>query len=94
MGRSLGPGTSTITSSSTTDRTPDPLLLALQPPPDESPEARHARERREAEAKKRSDEIDASIQAESVARRKKRGQAVRVLLLGQSESGKSTTVKS
>ncbi|EJD01920.1 G-alpha-domain-containing protein [Fomitiporia mediterranea MF3/22] len=70
----------------------DPLVRALAPPPDESPEARAARERDETLAKKRSDEIDARLAAESAAKRKK-GQPVKVLLLGQSESGKSTTLK-
>ncbi|KAL5497750.1 hypothetical protein ACEPAH_2681 [Sanghuangporus vaninii] len=70
----------------------DPFSRLLAPPPDESPEARAARHKREADAKKRSDEIDARLAAESAARRKK-GAPIKVLLLGQSESGKSTTLK-
>ncbi|KAL5478558.1 hypothetical protein ACEPAI_2742 [Sanghuangporus weigelae] len=72
--------------------TTDPLSRLLAPPPDESPEARAARQKREADAKKRSDEIDARLAAESAARRKK-GAPIKILLLGQSESGKSTTLK-
>ena len=50
-------------------------------------------ERAEALAKARSDAIDSAIQAEKDARKKKKP-PVKVLLLGQSESGKSTTLKS
>ncbi|THH04308.1 hypothetical protein EW145_g5618 [Phellinidium pouzarii] len=70
----------------------DPLARAMLPPVDEDPSVRAARERKEAIAKKRSEEIDSRLQAEWAARRK-RGAPVKVLLLGQSESGKSTTLK-
>lgn len=63
----------------------DPLDEVLRPPPDETPEQRELRLEREAEAKRISLAIDASIKAERQARRKKR--IVRLLLLGQSESG-------
>jgi len=63
----------------------DPLDEILKPPPDESLEQRQLRLDREAEAKRVSQAIDASIKAERTARRKKR--IVRLLLLGQSESG-------
>ncbi|KAJ2915866.1 hypothetical protein MD484_g4551, partial [Candolleomyces efflorescens] len=69
----------------------DPLDEVLRPPPDETPEQRQIRLEREAEAKRISLEIDATIKAERQARRKKR--IVRLLLLGQSESGKSTTLR-
>ncbi|EDQ99979.1 guanine nucleotide-binding protein alpha-4 subunit [Laccaria bicolor S238N-H82] len=69
----------------------DPLDEVLKPPPDESPEDRVVRLQNEAEAKRVSLAIDASIKAERHARRKKR--IVRLLLLGQSESGKSTTLR-
>lgn len=72
---------------------PDPLTLALAPPPDESPADRWAREQREAAARLTSEQIDAQIKAEKLAMKKK-GKPVKILLLGQSESGKSTTVKS
>ncbi|KAF4616850.1 hypothetical protein D9613_008685 [Agrocybe pediades] len=69
----------------------DPLDEVLRPPPDETPEQRAIRLEREAEAKRVSMAIDATIKAERQARRKKR--IVRLLLLGQSESGKSTTLR-
>jgi guanine nucleotide-binding protein alpha-1 subunit len=65
----------------------DPFADFLRPPPDESPPARAARERREAEAKRVSEQIDEDIRNEKSAMRKRRHQ-VTVLLLGQSESGK------
>jgi flagellar biosynthesis GTPase FlhF len=93
----------------------DPLTLALQPPVDETPEERAARERDEAAARKVSDAIDEQIRTEKVravdlvvpaarsahslcnrlqAAQRKQKKPVKVLLLGQSESGKSTTLKS
>ncbi|KAL5514592.1 hypothetical protein ACEPAG_1908 [Sanghuangporus baumii] len=89
MGRTKS---STPSSSFSLSDPTDPLSRLLAPPPDESPEARTARQKREADAKKRSDEIDARLAAENAARRKK-GAPIKVLLLGQSESGKSTTLK-
>ncbi|KAK0492570.1 guanine nucleotide-binding protein alpha-4 subunit [Armillaria luteobubalina] len=71
--------------------TDDPFDEALKPPVDESPEDRELRIAREDEARRVSLAIDASIKAERQARRKKR--IVRLLLLGQSESGKSTTLR-
>ena len=73
--------------------TPDPLSVALEPPPDESPADRWAREQAEAQARRISEQIDDQIKAEKLAM-KKRKPPIKVLLLGQSESGKSTTVKS
>ena len=64
----------------------DPLDEVLRPPPNETPEQRQIRLTREAEAKRVSMAIDASIKAERQVRRRKR--IVRLLLLGQSESGK------
>ncbi|KAI0044312.1 G-alpha-domain-containing protein [Auriscalpium vulgare] len=69
----------------------DPLAAAMRPPPDESPDARALRLAREAEARKVSQTIDESIRLERQRNKKKR--IVRVLLLGQSESGKSTTLR-
>ncbi|KAL1730434.1 guanine nucleotide binding protein, alpha subunit [Schizophyllum commune] len=69
----------------------DPFDAALRPPPDETPEEREARLAREEEARRVSAEIDAEIKAERQAKKKKR--IVRLLLLGQSESGKSTTLR-
>lgn len=65
----------------------DPLDQVLRPPPDESHDQREIRLAREEEARKVSQAIDATIKAERQARRKKR--IVRLLLLGQSESGQS-----
>ncbi|KAJ6469404.1 guanine nucleotide binding protein, alpha subunit [Mycena sanguinolenta] len=69
----------------------DPLDRVLRPPADESAEEAALREAREEEARRVSAQIDAEIKAERQARRKKR--IVRLLLLGQSESGKSTTLR-
>jgi hypothetical protein len=63
----------------------DPLDVLLRPPADETPGERQARVEREAEARRVSLAIDASIKAEKAAKRKKR--IVKLLLLGQSESG-------
>ncbi|KAF9529163.1 guanine nucleotide binding protein, alpha subunit [Crepidotus variabilis] len=70
----------------------DPLTLAIAPPSDETPEQRAAREVAEAEAKRISDEIDELIrkEREQIRRTKK---PVKLLLLGQSESGKTATLK-
>ncbi|KAI0717210.1 G-alpha-domain-containing protein [Cerioporus squamosus] len=71
---------------------PDPLSVALEPPPNETPAERWAREQAEAQARRISEQIDDQIRAEKLAL-KKRKPPIKVLLLGQSESGKSTTVK-
>lgn len=63
----------------------DPFDEVLRPPPNETPEQCQLRLSRETEAKRVSMVIDANIKAERQARRKKR--IVRLLLLGQSESG-------
>ncbi|KAI6160983.1 guanine nucleotide binding protein, alpha subunit, partial [Pisolithus thermaeus] len=70
---------------------PDPLASLLAPPANENPQQKAARERAEAEARKVSEAIDEQIRQEKIAM-KKRG-PVKVLLLGQSESGKSSTIK-
>ncbi|KAI0056631.1 G-alpha-domain-containing protein [Artomyces pyxidatus] len=72
-------------------RDDDPLAAAMRPPPDESPEARALRLAQEADARRVSQEIDEAIRLERQRNKKKR--IVRVLLLGQSESGKSTTLR-
>ncbi|KAJ7270675.1 guanine nucleotide binding protein, alpha subunit [Mycena haematopus] len=69
----------------------DPLTAALAPPPNETPAERDARERSEAEAKRISDEIDALLRREREAEKKRK--PVKLLLLGQSESGKTATLK-
>ncbi|KAJ7080029.1 guanine nucleotide binding protein, alpha subunit [Mycena belliarum] len=70
----------------------DPLTAALAPPPNETPAEREHREREEAEARRVSDEIDAQLRKERESEKKRK--PVKLLLLGQSESGKTATLKS
>lgn len=63
----------------------DPLDAALRPPLDETEEEKAQRLSEEAEAKRISLEIDEGIKQEKQLRRKSK--SVRLLLLGQSESG-------
>ncbi|KAF8577131.1 G-alpha-domain-containing protein [Ramaria rubella] len=90
MPRVRGRSNASLSHSLTLD-TDDPLSRALQPPPDETPAEREDRIRAEREAKRVSDEIDEELRKERAAAKRKK--IVRVLLLGQSESGKSTTLK-
>lgn len=64
----------------------DPLTAAIAPPKNESTAARAARLRAEAEARRVSDEIDEQLKQDRATRRRHRP-CVKVLLLGQSESG-------
>lgn len=66
-----------------TDR--DPLDHVLRPPLDETEEERSIRLQTEEKAKRVSDAIDEAIRQERQAAKKK--DVVRLLLLGQSESG-------
>jgi hypothetical protein len=63
----------------------DPLDDVLRPPLDETNEERSIRLRTEEKAKRVSDAIDVALRQERQAARKK--DVVRLLLLGQSESG-------
>jgi len=63
----------------------DPLDDALRPPMDETDEERSIRLQTEEQAKRVSDAIDDAIRRERQVAKKK--DVVRVLLLGQSESG-------
>ncbi|TCD62474.1 hypothetical protein EIP91_006822 [Steccherinum ochraceum] len=74
---------------------PDPLALLLAPPSNESPTDRAGRIAAEAEARRISEQIDDDLRRERAEQRKweKEKRTVKVLLLGQSESGKSTTIK-
>ncbi|KAJ2936821.1 hypothetical protein H1R20_g274, partial [Candolleomyces eurysporus] len=82
------------------DNSIDPLDVAIAPPPDETEEEREERLSKEREAKVVSDAIDKEIEEERTAEKKKT-RPVKILLLGQSESGvfingtegKSTTLK-
>lgn len=69
----------------------DPFDELLRPPPGETEQDRLIRLAQEAEAKRRSQAIDNSLKAERMQQKKK--SVVRLLLLGQSESGKSTTLR-
>jgi len=66
--------------------THDPFAALVAPPPGETPVEKAAREQREAEAKRISDKIDEDLKNERAILKKQKG-TVRVLLLGQSESG-------
>jgi hypothetical protein len=70
----------------------DPFDAVLHPPPDETPAQREARILAEQRAKQVNDAIDEQLRVER-AELKKNQPDVKVLLLGQSESGKSTTLK-
>jgi hypothetical protein len=72
----------------------DPLATVLAPPPDETPEERALRIKTEENAKKLSEDIDKYLKRDGEEAAKKRAATVRLLLLGQSESGKSTALKS
>ncbi|KAH6914231.1 guanine nucleotide-binding protein alpha-4 subunit [Coprinopsis sp. MPI-PUGE-AT-0042] len=75
-----------------TDNDHDPFADLLAPPVNETPEERERRLKAEAEALKRSQAIDEELKKQQAEERRER-QHIRVLLLGQSESGKSTTLK-
>lgn len=68
----------------------DPLAQITAPPVDETPEQRWIREREEDDAKKISDQIDEALRLEREEGKAKRKNRLKVLLLGQSESGTST----
>ncbi|KAG2001571.1 heterotrimeric G protein alpha subunit, variant 2 [Coprinopsis cinerea AmutBmut pab1-1] len=70
----------------------DPFYELMQPPPDETPAQATARQKRELDAQRINDRIDEEIKQER-ARAKKERNVIKLLLLGQSESGKSTTLK-
>lgn len=64
----------------------DPFSVFMKPPPHETDDEKALRLRREADEKRVSDEIDESLKAERAAL-KKRKTDIKLLLLGQSESG-------
>ncbi|KAL5511008.1 hypothetical protein ACEPAG_3727 [Sanghuangporus baumii] len=70
----------------------DPLSRALLPPEDESPYERDSRLQREERAKRVNDAIDEQIRRDKAELRRQKN-IIKILLLGQSESGKSTTLK-
>ncbi|KAI0956111.1 hypothetical protein AcV7_006604 [Taiwanofungus camphoratus] len=77
---------------STNTESADPLAAILRPPATETDRDRLSRLQREAEAKRISDSIDEEIRLDR-ERYKKNKQDVKLLLLGQAESGKSTLQK-
>ena len=64
----------------------DPFAIFHSPPLNETPEDRIAREIKESEAKRVSDEIDEQLKADRAVFKKQKN-IVQVLLLGQAESG-------
>ncbi|KAF9650986.1 G-protein alpha subunit [Thelephora ganbajun] len=70
----------------------DPFAAALMPPSGETDDERAKRVHEQSEAARVSREIDESLQ-ETKKLLEKRKKAIKVLLLGQAESGKSTTLK-
>jgi guanine nucleotide-binding protein alpha-1 subunit len=71
----------------------DPLSRALRPPPNETPQQATERMVKHKAANLVSREIDERILEDKKALERKHN-AVKILLLGQSESGKSTTLRS
>ncbi|TFK27504.1 guanine nucleotide-binding protein alpha-1 subunit [Coprinopsis marcescibilis] len=70
----------------------DPITAALKPSPTETDLERQERLEAEAEAKRISEQIDDDLKEERELLRRKKGD-VKLLLLGQAESGKSTLQK-
>ena len=64
----------------------DPFAIFHAPPPNETPEELVVREAKEAEARRVSDQIDEQLKMDRIAWKKQKS-IVRVLLLGQAESG-------
>lgn len=69
----------------------DPITLLLTPPPNETSEERAIRLDKETEARRISDEIDEQIRKEHAALKKHN--VLKMLLLGQSESGGSLSLQ-
>lgn len=63
----------------------DPLALVMAPPPNETPDERALRVQREEDARRISEQIDEQLRREKQEQRRKK--IVKLLLLGQSESG-------
>lgn len=69
----------------------NPFISGSLPPEGETPQERFQREREEARAKAVSDAIDEAIEQDRVAFERYQ-KAIKVLLLGQSESGQFASV--
>ncbi|KAF8635732.1 hypothetical protein AX15_000348 [Amanita polypyramis BW_CC] len=70
----------------------DPFIDLMRPPPDETPAQMMVRRKRELDAQQVSDKIEEQLRRDR-AKAKKEREVTKVLLLGQAESGKSTTLK-
>ncbi|KAF8440378.1 guanine nucleotide binding protein, alpha subunit [Boletus edulis BED1] len=70
----------------------DPLSIAIRPPPTETETDRQVRLQQEAEARRISEQIDEELRIEREKLKRSKGD-VKLLLLGQAESGKSTLQK-
>ncbi|KAN0092992.1 Guanine nucleotide binding protein (G-protein), alpha subunit [Tylopilus felleus] len=70
----------------------DPLSIAIRPPHSESDSDRQARLQQEADARRISEQIDEELRVEREKLKKSKSD-VKLLLLGQGESGKSTLQK-
>ncbi len=77
-----------VTLTRISDESVDPLARALAPPADETPDHRAVREAKETEARRVSERIDEQIRLEKQANSRKKD-PVKVLMLGQAESGAS-----
>ncbi|KAG9102025.1 hypothetical protein FS749_000059 [Ceratobasidium sp. UAMH 11750] len=71
----------------------DPFEAVTRPPRDESPNTRHRRLAEEQRAKDHSDKIDEDIKRERETLQQEQQFQRKILLLGQAESGKTTTLK-
>lgn len=71
----------------------DPFAELLRPPPNETPAQTTARQKRELDAQRISDQIDEDIRRHR-AMIKKEKNIIKVLLLGQAESGQSVVILS
>jgi guanine nucleotide-binding protein subunit alpha len=65
----------------------DPFIEFMLPPPDETPAQKTARLKREQDAQQVSDRIDEELKQERALAKKEKN-VIKVLLLGQAESGK------
>ncbi|KAK2464933.1 hypothetical protein APHAL10511_003009 [Amanita phalloides] len=70
----------------------DPLAQFMRPPLDETPAQMMARRKRELDAERVSEKIEEQLKRDRIQWKKEK-EVVKVLLLGQAESGKSTTLK-
>ncbi|KAJ2991516.1 hypothetical protein NUW54_g8173 [Trametes sanguinea] len=87
---SLSPQPHAMQSSRISTDPDDPLAAAIAPPPNETPEERERRLRQEEEAKRISDEIDERLKLDRAAWKRHKS-TFKLLLLGQSESGKHSS---